>query len=108
MRYIKIVIIIIIIILFIYFMTLYSTDLPAYYVFEDGKISGTIQDLNAYRDVIHDYVTFYQGCSFSFEGALLAAGVPVRNIEQNSDTSAYRVSPLSHEGDIFANVNSTF
>ncbi|XP_033639124.1 D-glutamate cyclase, mitochondrial-like isoform X2 [Asterias rubens] len=73
-----------------------STDLPAYYVFEDGKISGTIQDLNAYRDVIHDYVTFYQGCSFSFEGALLAAGVPVRNIEQNSDTSAYRLNVTCH------------
>ena len=28
-----------------------------------------------------DLVTFYLGCSFSFESALLRRGIPIRNIE---------------------------
>ena len=34
-------------------------------------------------------VSFLLGCSFSFENALLAAGVPVRNIEEGKNVSMY-------------------
>lgn len=37
-------------------------------------------------------VTFLIGCSFSFEGHLIEAGVPVRNIEQKRNVSMYITS----------------
>jgi hypothetical protein len=36
-----------------------------------------------------DFVSFLLGCSFSFEEALLAAGVPVRHIEENKNVPMY-------------------
>ena len=36
-----------------------------------------------------DFVAFLLGCSFSFEEALLAAGVPVRHIEQGKNVPMY-------------------
>ena len=39
-----------------------------------------------------DLVTFLIGCSFSFETALLDAGVPVRNIEQGRNVSMFRTN----------------
>lgn len=37
-------------------------------------------------------VTFYLGCSFGFEGRLTKAGVPVRNIQQGTNVSMFRVT----------------
>ena len=48
---------------------------------------GDVKDLFA-----HDMVSFLLGCSFSFEKALLAAGVPVRNIEEGKNVSMYVTS----------------
>jgi uncharacterized protein YcsI (UPF0317 family) len=39
-----------------------------------------------------DLVSFVIGCSFTFENALLAAGVPVRHIEQNVNVPMYRTN----------------
>ncbi|MDQ3591645.1 MAG: DUF1445 domain-containing protein, partial [Actinomycetota bacterium] len=66
------------------------TDLPRYRVWRDGVLvdePGTVVDL--WRD---DLVTFLIGCSFSFETALLDAGVPVRNIQQRRNVSMYRTN----------------
>ncbi|MGH3369413.1 MAG: D-glutamate cyclase family protein, partial [Nocardioidaceae bacterium] len=53
------------------------TDVPLYRVWRDGELAGEQSDV---RDVWRsDLVTFLIGCSFSFETALLDAGVPVRN-----------------------------
>jgi uncharacterized protein YcsI (UPF0317 family) len=55
------------------------TDLPAYRVFEQGTCVTEPDDVNGWwRD---DLVTFLTGCSFTFERALIAAGVPVRHAE---------------------------
>ncbi|MGH3496354.1 MAG: putative hydro-lyase [Nocardioidaceae bacterium] len=66
------------------------TDLPRYRVWRDGELADEpthVTDL--WRD---DLVTFLIGCSFSFETALMDAGVPVRNIEQGSNVSMYRTN----------------
>ena len=56
------------------------TDLPLYRVYRQGKLEGEVTDLTTlWRD---DLVCFYIGCSFTFESALIANGVPVRNVEQ--------------------------
>jgi uncharacterized protein YcsI (UPF0317 family) len=39
-----------------------------------------------------DLVSFLIGCSFSFEEALLEAGVPVRHIEENRNVPMYNTS----------------
>src|SRR5512138_1075613 len=53
-------------------------DVPAYRIYRDGALEREVTDLTAvWRD---DLVAFLLGCSFTFESALLAVGVPVRHI----------------------------
>src|SRR5437867_4392602 len=64
------------------------TDVPRYRVFRDGRLDGEVTDLrDLWRD---DLVTFVLGCSFSFEQALLDAGLPLRYVEQGRNVSMYR------------------
>ena len=66
------------------------TDLPRYRVWEGG---GLVAEPTAVADLWRDdLVTFLIGCSFSFEGALIDAGVPVRNIERACNVSMYRTN----------------
>ena len=66
------------------------TDLPAYRVWQDGELVAEPADVTRYwRD---DFVSFVIGCSFTFENALLAAGVPVRHIEQGVNVPMYRTT----------------
>jgi uncharacterized protein YcsI (UPF0317 family) len=68
------------------------TDTPRYYIYRDGKLAEEVTDLTGvWRD---DLVTFLLGCSFTFEAALLAAGVPVRHIEEGKNVPMY-ISNLS-------------
>src|SRR5262245_832034 len=54
-------------------------DLCRYRVFEHGALTREIDQLaDIWRS---DFVAFLLGCSFTFEAALLAAGVPLRHIE---------------------------
>lgn len=66
------------------------TDLPAYRVYLDGEAAGDVGDVREqWRD---DLVAFLIGCSFTFEDALLAAGVPIRHVEQRRNVPMYRTS----------------
>jgi uncharacterized protein YcsI (UPF0317 family) len=64
-----------------------TTDLPRYRIWKRGKLDQEVQDIRAWFNP--DLVTFLLGCSFSFEEALIQAGVPVRNIEENGNVSMY-------------------
>ena len=66
------------------------TDLPGYRVWRDGELIEEPTDITPHwRD---DLVSFVIGCSFTFENALLAAGVPVRHIEQGVNVPMYRTN----------------
>lgn len=66
------------------------TDLPRYRVFRDGELDGEVEDIaELWRD---DLVAFLIGCSFTFERALMAAGLPVRHIEEQVIVPMYRTS----------------
>jgi uncharacterized protein YcsI (UPF0317 family) len=66
------------------------TDLPAYRVYRRGELVDEPADVRRYwRD---DLVAFLIGCSFTFEGALLQAGVPVRHVEQQCNVPMYRTN----------------
>ncbi|MBB2748820.1 UNVERIFIED_ORG: uncharacterized protein YcsI (UPF0317 family) [Microbispora rosea subsp. rosea] len=63
------------------------TDLPAYRVYRDGEQVAEVTDVTSYwRD---DLVGFLIGCSFTFEAALLEAGVPIRHIEAGTNVPMY-------------------
>lgn len=67
------------------------TDVPRYRVFRDGATESVeptdLQSL--WRD---DFVSFLIGCSFTFEGALVKAGLPVRHLEEGRNVPMYRTS----------------
>ncbi|MCA1775432.1 MAG: putative hydro-lyase [Loktanella sp.] len=66
------------------------TDVPQYRVFRDGNLSTEQPDIrDLWRD---DLVTVALGCSFTFENALVEAGIPVRHIERNTTVPMYRSS----------------
>lgn len=66
------------------------TDLPAYRVWRNGELTDEPTDIARYwRD---DLVGFLVGCSFTFENALIEAGVPVRHIEQGVNVPMYRTN----------------
>jgi uncharacterized protein YcsI (UPF0317 family) len=66
------------------------TDLPQYRVWRHGELIDEPSEITGlWRD---DLVSFLIGCSFSFETALLDAGVPVRNIEQGRNVAMYKTS----------------
>lgn len=64
------------------------TDVPSYRVFRDGQFSEEVSDISSHwRD---DLVVFALGCSFSFEEALLADGLDVRNVSEGVNVPMYR------------------
>ena len=64
------------------------TDVPAYHVYENGALAESrfeITDL--WND---DFVAFALGCSFTFERALMAAGISLWHIDNNRTVPMYR------------------
>lgn len=73
------------------------TDLPLYRLWRDGELVGEVADATSHWT--GDAVAFLIGCSFGFESALQAAGVPVRNIDQGRNVAMYRTDvPLRSAG----------
>jgi uncharacterized protein YcsI (UPF0317 family) len=66
------------------------TDLPAYRVWEHGQCVAEPGEISGHWR--GDLVAFLTGCSFTFERALLAAGVPVRHIEQGANVPMFITS----------------
>ena len=64
-----------------------ATDLPKYRVWEYGKLVGEYTDIKDFWR--EDFVYFLIGCSFSFEGDLLSADIPVRHIEEGKNVPMY-------------------
>lgn len=66
------------------------TDVPMYRVYRDGNAyHETTGITELWRD---DFVAFAIGCSFSFEHALMEAGVPLRHIAMSRNVAMYRTS----------------
>ncbi|NVK36606.1 MAG: putative hydro-lyase [Gammaproteobacteria bacterium] len=63
------------------------TDVPKYRIWRDGELVEEVADIShVWRD---DLVTFLLGCSFSFEEALIADGLEVRNISEGVNVPMY-------------------
>lgn len=63
------------------------TDFPRYNVFRDGDLVDEVTDLgDLWQD---DFVSFALGCSYSFEEALLAAGLSLRHHDEGVKVPTY-------------------
>ncbi|WP_293574212.1 putative hydro-lyase [Phaeobacter sp.] len=66
------------------------SDVARYRVFRDGQLTAEVTDIS---DLWNDQmVTIALGCSFTFETALVRAGIPVRHIETGGNVPMYRTS----------------
>jgi len=75
------------------------SDLPRYRVWNDGVVVDEPTDITAlWRK---DLVTFVLGCSFSFEHALLEAGLPLRHIAQGKNVAMYRTHIATQPAGLF-------
>ncbi len=64
------------------------SDVPLYRVWRDGEMVEERADIAAlWRK---DLVTFVIGCSFSFEQALMEAGLPLRHVAQRKNVAMFR------------------
>jgi len=76
------------------------TDVPLYRIYRDGVLSGEVENiLGEWRN---DLVTFLLGCSFTFETAMIGAGLPLRHIEQNRNVSMYRTNMPTVPAGVFS------
>lgn len=66
------------------------TDLPRYFVYRNGI--RTEECLNITELWQDDFVGFLIGCSFSFEEALLQAGIEIRHISMNRNVPMYKTN----------------
>ena len=63
------------------------SDIPRYRIFKEGKLVEEVTDVSEYWR--EDLVTFLLGCSFTFEGALLDAGIPLTHWDNGDNVSMY-------------------
>jgi uncharacterized protein YcsI (UPF0317 family) len=64
-----------------------ARDIPKYRIYRNGILDGEYTDVSKFWQ--DDFVSFLIGCSFSFESELLAADVPVRQIEEDRNVPMY-------------------
>ena len=66
------------------------TDIPRYRVWKNGQLVDELNDISSlWRP---DLVSFVLGCSFSFEHALIDAGIELRHVTQGRNVAMYRTS----------------
>ncbi|MHB1425308.1 MAG: putative hydro-lyase [Gemmataceae bacterium] len=76
------------------------TDVPRYRVYRHGELIGEPDNLfDWWRD---DLVSFLRGCSFTFENALMKAGISVRHVEQGCNVPMYRTNIACRRAGVFA------
>ncbi len=75
------------------------TDVPAYRVYRNGEL--TAEPTDARELWQPDWIAFLLGCSFTFESALLQAGLPVRHIEANCNVPMYRTNIACQRAGVF-------
>ena len=76
------------------------TDLPRYRVFEYGELVEEPTDIgHVWRD---DMVSFLLGCSFTFESALVNAGIRIPHYETGANTAMFVTSIETEPAGIFS------
>ena len=64
------------------------SDLPMYRVWRNGELREEVPDIRHLWQA--DAVSFVIGCSFSFESALMDAGIPLRHVQQGKNVPMFK------------------
>ena len=76
------------------------TDAAGYRIYENGQLTAEVNTIEDYwRD---DLVSFLLGCSFSFETAMLEAGIPLRHQETGNNVAMYITNIATTPAGIFS------
>ena len=76
-----------------------TTDIPEYFIYRNGVYSEKTDDVSSlWKD---DYVGFLIGCSFSFEEALIRAGIEVRHIATGRNVPMYKTNIMTKKAGPF-------
>ncbi len=76
------------------------TVLPRYRVYRDGVCADRPTSVTSIWQ--EDLVAFLIGCSFTFEAALIEAGLPVRHVEEDRNVPMYRTNVACEPAGPFA------
>jgi uncharacterized protein YcsI (UPF0317 family) len=68
-------------------------------VYEQGQVTDALSDITSHWK--EDSVAFLLGCSFTFEQALVSAGLPVRHLECGCNVPMYRTNKECHRAGSF-------
>ncbi|MDO8244057.1 MAG: putative hydro-lyase [Myxosarcina sp. JB018] len=71
------------------------SDLPKYRIYKDGVFQEEVTNIVDYWQ--EDFVTFLLGCSFTFEEALVHAGIPLAHQQQDKVVPMFKTN-ISLEG----------
>ena len=75
------------------------TDLPRYRIYKDGVLADEVTDVTPYwRD---DLVAFLLGCSFTFEWALLEAGIKLWHVDHGKNVAMWKTSIDTRPAGVF-------
>ena len=75
------------------------TDIPEYFIYRNGKFSERVKDTSAFWQ--DGFVGFLIGCSFSFEEALMKAGIEVRHIAMGCNVPMYKTNIMTEKAGPF-------
>jgi uncharacterized protein YcsI (UPF0317 family) len=70
-----------------------------YCIYKNGKLESEVHDATPFWP--KNAVAFLIGCSFSYDGALLAADIPLRSVEQNKNVPMYKTNVATKPAGIF-------
>ena len=75
------------------------TDIPRYRIYKDGEVADEVTDVTPYwRD---DLVAFLLGCSFTFEWALLEAGIDLWHVRHGKNVAMWPTSIQCRPAGVF-------
>ena len=75
------------------------TDVPLYNIYKNGELTDTVSDVKDYWQ--DDFVTFLIGCSFTFEQAILDAGINIKHIDEGRNVAMYKTNIETKPAGIF-------
>jgi len=79
------------------------TDIPKYAIYKDGVLHKEVSDVTEYWP--EQSVAFLIGCSFTYDGAFLDAGIPLRSAELGRNVPMYRTNlPCRTSGSLSGNM----
>ncbi len=80
-----------------------TTEVAAYRVYKQGKLIEQRPNIDTL--FTEDMVSFLIGCSFTFEHALLEAGIPIRHLEEGHNVPMYMTNiPAADSGQFAGNI----